>query len=136
MTATQRWTCELCWPDATEHLQFAPGYALVSTAGRWLVVADQGHRDHHVITYDHQPAPDPLNDIADDTDIDPADHDRFTTWLDAANTGQWNLGGPVAAWHLVEDMKRAGYDPDEDGHLHLWLFDQLGRQLETTAATS
>ena len=102
------------------------------------VDVDGGHRDDTLVTFTHKPAPDPLAKYGDDEEtlnsLPKEEWDAADKWLELARGEMANLLDGYEArgvWRLVETLRKAGYNPDEDEPAELWLYARAGE----TAAT-
>lgn len=103
----------------------------------YVLLGEPCHRGDELITFDITPRPDPVPDDDDESEAafenDPNLWAASEAWLQVAKDAMKPLNaiGINGAWRFVEDLRTGGYDPDSDGDVVFWLYDRIGRAVQT-----
>lgn len=129
--------CNQCFTEPETELVFGR-FVLAHYSTAWSLFEQPCHSGDLIMTFGislgiPRPYPDPVpeDDHAADLAfaIDPSLSERSNVWIEHAERFEKRLieGRDFrGAWGLVEEMKALGYNPDEDGFMGCWLYNQLG----------
>ncbi len=116
--------CKQCFTDPVGW-DIAPGYTLMKATkpydgwDRWAFVICNDPE----FVWSTDPSPEP--------DID-KDGGLWCKWSDEADELRTLLkGSPVWGYRLVEACRKVGYRPDRNGNLVYWLWDRMGKLIQT-----
>lgn len=124
--------CPLCFPNMRYVANVTDGLVLGFDDGHYCLLIEPCHNGDVLITFTDAPTPDPVPDDDDEADAafdaDPGLGLASDQWLSRAEmemkqvVGEWLRG----VWHLVEDLRHVGYDPEENGEAEFWLYNRIG----------
>lgn len=110
--------CDLCFDDREDICEIVQGYYLIKHEGVYKVLEGPCHRDNVLYTYSVLPYLEPGDDSSPG---------EWNTWFNIANC-ELKLN-PEYGWRVIEQARSAGYDPDTDGLLSVWLFTQVANKM-------
>ena len=140
--------CPACFTTSVERARISPDILLMEGPDGWFLLQLPGERDD-VLAHlgKSRPYPDPWPEFGDgdedeedayiDTEEAAAKFAAQSVWLDQAQEAfAWEPAShPMTYWYLVNDLIKAGYDPETTTgltDLALWVYDKAGRALEAT----
>lgn len=129
--ATSTAVCEHCHPGHTVAGTAAGLVVAVDRDGTWKLFVEPCHSGDLLVTFNQPPAPNPVPDDDELDECDPELAQASFCWVDVAQheldemalAAKFGLRG---TWQLVNDLRRAGYDPDTDGDAGTWLYHRIG----------